>query len=93
MVIGADHPDAVRSANLSVEVDWPLCSIQLRITPRSDVVSCGRLLLAFTGPVAGVTVTVHDGGAAAGVLLAPLPGSLPPHAAVTIVAAMNRAVE
>ena len=39
-VRGSDQPEGVRSAYFSVAVR-PRCSIQLRTTPRSEVVSCG----------------------------------------------------
>src|SRR5689334_13062585 len=85
MVVGADQPASVFSENLSVFI-LPFCSTQLAITPRSEEESCGRLLLAPAGPIDGVTVSVHGGGAgaAAGVALVAPPSSLFEHAATAM---------
>jgi hypothetical protein len=48
IVFGADHPEAVRSANFSVARS-PLRSIQLRSTPRLDTDSCGCAEFAAAG--------------------------------------------
>ena len=60
-VRGADHPDAVRSANFNAAVR-PSCSIQLRSMPRSEAASWGSLLFRPAGDSSRSIATDHSAG-------------------------------